>query len=282
MPELEEIGVSAALRLKAPPRTAVPGRRHGVQQQEARERNLDVFGLAQYMAFRSRRSTATACRVAPADPRVDHAFIGNIKEAMPRCSSTWLLCSWISDTPLLQFDIVEHVEIIQGPQAAQFGRATFSGAINLITKKGTNEPENRVSVRAAQFGDFETNLLSRGALQEDKLFYMAHARFYTMDGMYRNSLDGRKVGGEVPYNVNGGLGGAPPNTFHGEQRPRFRRTMVILPPLLRVLASNCYPQPRRRPLRWVEGLNDVTMPRTSTICAFSEAVDVNRSVRRCS
>ena len=32
------------------------------------------------------------------------------------------------------FDIVDRVEVIKGPQAALFGRATFSGAINLITK----------------------------------------------------------------------------------------------------------------------------------------------------
>jgi outer membrane receptor protein involved in Fe transport len=103
------------------------------------------------------------------------------------------------------FDIVERVEIIKGPQAAQFGRATFSGAINLITKKGTNETDGRVSLRAAQYGDYEANVLSRGPLIEDKLFYMAHARYYTADGMYRNRLDGQKIGGEESWNVNGSL-----------------------------------------------------------------------------
>ncbi len=34
------------------------------------------------------------------------------------------------------FDIVERVEVIKGPQAALFGRSTFAGAINLVTKKG--------------------------------------------------------------------------------------------------------------------------------------------------
>src|SRR5688572_12685520 len=93
-------------------------------------------------------------------------------------------------------DIVERVEIIKGPQAALFGRATFSGAINFITKKGSNTPENEVSLRAAEHGDYEVNLLSRGAISEDRLFYMVHGRYYTFDGMYDNTLDGREVGGE--------------------------------------------------------------------------------------
>lgn len=102
-------------------------------------------------------------------------------------------------------DIVERIEIIKGPQAAVFGRATFSGAINLVTKRGTNEPEGRISVRAAEHDDYEANLLFRGPLIEDRLFYMAHARYYSFGGMYRNSLDGRDIGGEESYNFNGSL-----------------------------------------------------------------------------
>jgi iron complex outermembrane recepter protein len=102
-------------------------------------------------------------------------------------------------------DIVERVEVIKGPQAALFGRATFAGAINLVTKKGSNTPENQMSLRAAQYGDYEANFLSRGALVEDKLFYMMHGRYYTFDGMYRNTLDGQKIGDEQSYNFNGSL-----------------------------------------------------------------------------
>ena len=110
-------------------------------------------------------------------------------------------------------DIVERVEVIKGPQAALFGRATFSGAINFITKKGGNTPENKVSLRAADYGDHEVNLLSRGALQDDRLFYMVHGRYYSFDGMYRNSLDGGKVGGEESQNVNASLEFRPGEVF---------------------------------------------------------------------
>lgn len=103
------------------------------------------------------------------------------------------------------FDVVERVEVIKGPQAALFGRATFSGAINLITKKGGNEFEHKVSARAAEYDDYEINLLSSGPLIEDKAFYMVHGRYYDFGGMYRNTLDGGKVGQEESYGVNASL-----------------------------------------------------------------------------
>ena len=103
------------------------------------------------------------------------------------------------------FDIVERVEIIKGPQAALLGRGTFSGAINLITKKGSNQPEHKVSMRMAEHEDFETNLLLRGPILEDRLFFMLHGRYYTFGGMYDNTLDGQALGEEESKDVNGSL-----------------------------------------------------------------------------
>jgi len=103
------------------------------------------------------------------------------------------------------FDIVERVETIKGPQAALFGRATFAGAINLITKKGTNEFENTIKVRAAEYDDYEVNLMSRGPIVEDKVFYMVQGRYYDFGGQYRNTLDGKKVGQEQSKGLNGAL-----------------------------------------------------------------------------
>ncbi|MEX2149752.1 MAG: TonB-dependent receptor [Steroidobacteraceae bacterium] len=111
------------------------------------------------------------------------------------------------------FDVVERVEIIKGPQSALLGRGTFSGAINLITKKGSNVPENKLSVRAAEYDDYETNLLFRGPIVEDKLFFLLHGRYYTFGGMYDNTLDGRRVGDEESKDVNGSLEYRPGDIF---------------------------------------------------------------------
>src|SRR5690606_14484289 len=76
------------------------------------------------------------------------------------------------------FDLVERVEVIKGPQAALYGRSTFAGAINLITKKGSNTPQHSIKARIAEYGDYEVNLLSRGPIVDDMLFYMVHGRYY--------------------------------------------------------------------------------------------------------
>ena len=111
------------------------------------------------------------------------------------------------------FEIVERVEVIKGPQAALFGRATFAGAINLITKTGSNEPENKFSLRVAEHEEGEISFLSRGPLAEDTAFYMAHVRYYTYGGFYRNTLDNQLVGDEESINLNLSLELRPSDSF---------------------------------------------------------------------
>ncbi len=108
---------------------------------------------------------------------------------------------------ILSFPIeaVERVEIVKGPQAALFGRSTFSGAINLVTKKGTNDFRNRVSMRAAEHSDYEVNFSSSGPITEDKIFYFVHGRYYDYGGEYKNELDGTDVGQEQSFGVNAAL-----------------------------------------------------------------------------
>ena len=103
------------------------------------------------------------------------------------------------------FDIVERVEVIKGPQSALFGRSTFSGAINLITKRGTNNFQNEISSTIAEYGNYEINAISRGPIIADKLFYMAQARYYKLGAQYTNTIDGQGVGQEESYGANGSL-----------------------------------------------------------------------------
>lgn len=146
------------------------------------------------------------------------------------------------------FDLVERVEVIKGPQAALYGRSTFAGAINLITKKGSNTPQHMVSARVAEYGDYEGNVLLRGPIIEDRLFYTAHARYYEFGGMYKNSLDGQNVGQEQSINLNGGLEFRPTTNFSinlsgGYLRDRDGHPAIVTQDRF---ANNCYFQSARQ------------------------------------
>lgn len=103
------------------------------------------------------------------------------------------------------FASVERVEVVKGPQAALFGRSTFAGAVNVITKRGTNDFEHNITARAAQDDEYEINLSSSGPLVEDKIFYFVNARKYEYGGEYKNTLTGQTIGDESSWGINGSL-----------------------------------------------------------------------------
>jgi len=114
------------------------------------------------------------------------------------------------------FELIERVEVIKGPQAALFGRATFAGAINFITKRPTDVPQHQISARVAQYDDYEVNFVSRGPIS-DRVSYLVHGRYYDFGGQHRNRFDGQLVGQENSQGLNAAL----------EFRPTDNLTMAI-------------------------------------------------------
>ena len=109
----------------------------------------------------------------------------------------------LSSTPL---DNIERVEVIKGPQAALFGRATLSGAINYITKRPSNEWQGKVAANAAEHGEYEVRAYVSGPIVEDKLAFALGARQYEYDGEYDNiGPGGGSIGQEETQSVYGSL-----------------------------------------------------------------------------
>ncbi|MCP4929215.1 MAG: TonB-dependent receptor [Gammaproteobacteria bacterium] len=83
---------------------------------------------------------------------------------------------------------VERVEILRGPQSAQFGRATFSGAVNYVTRKPTNNLEGELTLRV---GDEETRTYAgwvSGPVIEDKLMFFASGSYDKFGSEWNNDL----------------------------------------------------------------------------------------------
>jgi len=92
------------------------------------------------------------------------------------------------------FDI-ERVEIVKGPQSALYGRSAFAGAINYVTKKPTNEWENKLTTEIGDYGNLQLSGGIYGPITEDKLLLGLNAAYWTHDGFYNNSITGGDTGG---------------------------------------------------------------------------------------
>jgi iron complex outermembrane receptor protein len=117
-----------------------------------------------------------------------------------------------------ELQMLERVEVIKGPQAALYGRATFSGAINYVTRRPTNELEGQVTVTVAEHSTTNTNAYVSGPIVEDSLYFYLGAGFNEYGGEYNNTISGEKVGGEETTTFTGKLMWTPTDRFEATLR----------------------------------------------------------------
>ncbi|MEK9933276.1 MAG: TonB-dependent receptor, partial [Luminiphilus sp.] len=112
-----------------------------------------------------------------------------------------------------ELQMLERVEVIKGPQAALYGRATFSGAINYVTRRPTNEMEGQVTITVAEHDTTNTNAYVSGPIVEDSLYFYVGAGFNEYGGEYNNTISGDEVGGEETTTFTGKLLWTPTDSF---------------------------------------------------------------------
>lgn len=104
---------------------------------------------------------------------------------------------------------IERIEVLKGPQNAQYGRSAFAGAINYIARKADLE---RLSATAAVTVGTDERLDYRGSLNlplwPDRLALRLAAVKSEFDGTWRNNFSG---GDRAVPTVDGGFG----NRFKG-------------------------------------------------------------------
>ena len=91
---------------------------------------------------------------------------------------------------------VERIEVLKGPQGAHFGRSTYTGAINVVTKDPGDEFSGKINLQAGEHGTQRLGISLEGPLG-DSLGYRLTASTYDTDGMYNNSANpGEKLGAQ--------------------------------------------------------------------------------------
>jgi len=91
---------------------------------------------------------------------------------------------------------LERVEVVKGPQSALYGRNTYAGAINFITRRPTEDVEAYVRATVAQFGEQDYSFSVGSSFFDDRFGVRLFARSFEYDGEYENSLTGKTVGSE--------------------------------------------------------------------------------------
>ena len=117
-----------------------------------------------------------------------------------------------------ELQMLERVEVIKGPQAALYGRATFSGAINYVTRRPTNELEGQVTVTVAEHDTTNTNAYISGPIAQDSLYFYLGAGLNEYGGEYNNTIGGDEVGGEETTTFTGKLLWTPSDSFEASLR----------------------------------------------------------------
>jgi outer membrane receptor protein involved in Fe transport len=93
---------------------------------------------------------------------------------------------------------VERVEILRGPQSTQFGRATFAGAVNYVTKSPTDELEGQVNTRAGSREDYNVGGWLSGPVAGDQLGFLLSANWSKYGGQWHNNLQEGQATNQPP------------------------------------------------------------------------------------
>ncbi len=100
----------------------------------------------------------------------------------------------------LDMNMIERVEVVKGPQSALFGRNSYAGAINFITKPITDETEYDVRAEFAEHDTYSLYGSVRGPLSDNTGMSLS-MRQYEYGGEFSNAFDGAMMGEEESKSV---------------------------------------------------------------------------------
>lgn len=107
-------------------------------------------------------------------------------------------------------DNVQRVEVLRGPQAAAFGRSTFSGAVNYITNKPGTLIGGKVTLGMGNYGQQKIGLYYSGDSDDGVFGYEAGFNQRSTDSIFYNATSGRKdLGGSKTTSYMGALAWSP-------------------------------------------------------------------------
>jgi iron complex outermembrane receptor protein len=139
-------------------------------------------------------------------------------------------------------DTIERIEVVKGPQSALYGRNTYSGAINLISKRPGDRWTGRVQADISDTRRYELTASLRGPVGEG-LGIALGGRFFDNAGEFRNQFDGSRIGKQQSYSGFGLLQYDNGGAFRASLRANYNVVDDGQPTIFAqsANANNCFP-----------------------------------------
>ena len=150
----------------------------------------------------------------------------------------------------LNLNDLERVEVVKGPQSALYGRNSYAGAINFVTKSPGDEFNGDVKASFAEDGEHDLRATVSGPLVPDVLGGSLSLRSYEFDGQWDNQVTGDTIGDESTKSLSGVLEWTPSDRLAIKFRAQYQEDDDGTRPLFLQDASqnNCFPG--RRSLKY--------------------------------
>ena len=136
---------------------------------------------------------------------------------------------------------VERVEVVKGPQSALYGRNTYSGAINIITRSPGDAFGGRIRLELAEDEQFLVSASLSGPFSE-VLSGGLTLRHYEMGGPFTNQFDGSDIGEQQSRSISGVLEFRPSEQLSIRARAYYAERDDGQPAVMatRYFDNNCY------------------------------------------
>ena len=125
---------------------------------------------------------------------------------------------------MAQFFDIDRLEVLRGPQGTLYGRNTTGGAINVITRKPTQEPQGDVNLELGRFNSVNVEAALGGPIVKDVVAGRLAVNVVRDDGYSKNRLTGHSGNDTDRWAARGSLSITPSATFDALVQLRYGKT----------------------------------------------------------
>ncbi|MCP4925000.1 MAG: TonB-dependent receptor [Gammaproteobacteria bacterium] len=169
---------------------------------------LGLNGLADIARYTPGFSSSAATGRQPASNRPSIRGLTTIRNGIANTSAATVFIDgvYVGGSPQsTELTNLDRIEILRGPQTALYGRGTYAGVINYITRRPGDQLDGELTATVAEDETNELSVWLGGPLINDQFAFFLAAGHRKHGAEYVNIRDGSDIGGEKSNEFTGKL-----------------------------------------------------------------------------